>query len=184
MADPFIGQIMPSPYTFAPLKWAFCNGALCNLQQNSALYAILGITYGGNGMTTFALPDMQFRIPIGSGAGAGLTTFPLGFRGGEESVALNESEVIAHTHQAMGGTDANVRSPANAVWGGNADQVIPWYTNEIPSYQDFLDFVALGVAGGSPNEKDGGNSLPHENMPPFLVVNYIIALEGIWPARP
>lgn len=173
MADPFVAEIRIFGFNFAPKGWAFCNGQLLPLSQNTALFALLGTTYGGDGKSTFALPDMQGNIPVHPGQGPGLSLHDLGEMGGSETVTLLESEIPAHTHAwrdhdlDLGELNApsNVRSLAQSA---NASI----YTPAAALTQ--MNFQALAVAGGS---------LPHNNMMPYLTLNYCIALQGVFPPR-
>jgi microcystin-dependent protein len=174
MADPFVAEIRIFGFNFAPKGWAFCNGQLLPLSQNTALFALLGTTYGGDGKSTFALPDMQGSVPVHPGQGPGLSLYDLGQTGGSETVTLLESEMPAHTH-AMRDHDidlgelnapSNVRSLAQSA---NASI----YTAAANLTQ--MNFQALSIAGGS---------LPHNNMMPYLTLNFCIALQGVFPPRP
>ncbi|MEL6142650.1 MAG: tail fiber protein, partial [Bacteroidota bacterium] len=156
---------------FAPRGWAFCDGSLLSISQNQALFSILGTTYGGDGRTTFALPDLRGRVVIGPRSGPGLSTYSLGQKGGVEDVTLNQNQIPAHTHQ--------VSVPVSAE---DADQ------NEVEG-----NFLANGqfyhnnpdaVYGNGPlTSTQVGGSQSHENRQPFLAVNYIIALTGTFPSR-
>ncbi len=165
MSEPFIGEIRAFPYGFAPRGWALCNGAILSIAQNQALYAILGTMYGGNGTTTFALPDLRGRAPVHPGNGITLAQ-----ASGEEAHTLTISEMPAHNHQAVGSTNsASTKVAAGNVWA--TTQSLLYSTtqgNQTMSHQ------ALG------NE---GNSQPHENMQPYLVLSYCIAIRGIFPTR-
>ena len=171
MSDPFIGQVMLFAGNFAPRGWAFCSGQILSIAQNTALFSILGTTYGGNGQTTFALPDLRGRVAISSGQGPGLSNYYLGQAGGEETVTLNMEQMPMHLHMAAasaeGGTSA---TPNGGVWAGSTAR----------------DSIYAATADTTMNPQaistTGGNQ-PHNNMPPYLGVNYIIALEGIFPSR-
>jgi microcystin-dependent protein len=168
VSEPFLGEIVMFGGNFAPRGWAFCNGQLLSISQNTALFSILGTTYGGNGTTTFALPDLRGRAPMHQGQGPGLSPRQLGEQTGTESVQLLTSEMPAHNHPALGSTGAvNTTRPTNAIpaKGGS-------YTTAGPDTT--MNAQAIGVAG---------NNLPHENMPPQLAVSFIIATEGIFPSR-
>ena len=169
MSNPFIGEIRIIPGNFPPTGWAFCDGQLMPISQNTALFAILGVSYGGNGQTTFGLPDLQGAAPMHWGQGPGLTNRDLGEQSGSETITLLESEIPAHTHFATGAdVQGNVASPSQNFFGGDttARQWVSSNPNVAMSPQ------ALNVAGGG---------LPHNNMPPYLVLNFIIALQGIFP---
>lgn len=171
--DPFLGQIIMFGGGFAPRGWAFCNGQLLSIAQNSALFSILGTTYGGDGRSTFALPDLRGRTPVHAGTGPGLTTRRIGQRSGAETVTLNLTQVPAHDHTAQQpGSSAGptTGSPANAQ-AATVDQDA--YNQGGPTNSSMQAFTTGSTGGG------GG----HDNMQPFQVVNYIIAMEGIYPSR-
>src|SRR5947208_8425560 len=165
MSSPFIGEIRMFAGNFAPVGWAFCNGALMAIDQNDALFNLIGTTYGGDGQTTFALPNLQSRVPIHVGPG-----FALGQTGGAESITLTTQQIPAHSHVPQAnpgpGTDP---IPANNVW---ANTSLNLYSNAAPSVS--MDPGAIGSAGGSQ---------PHDNMIPFLVINFILSLFGIFPSQ-
>lgn len=175
--DEFIGVIKIFAGNFAPRGWAFCNGQLVSINQNQALFAILGTTYGGNGQTTFALPDLRGRAPIHFGQGPGLSNLSLGQVGGVENVTLNINQIPAHNHPLnVNDANATVHKPTNttvvaAPVDVNTDPA-SGYSAVAPNTQ--LAANSIGVAGGSQ---------PHENRPPYLAINYIICLEGIFPSR-
>ena len=173
MADPFVAEIRIFGFNFAPKGWAFCNGQLMPLSQNTALFSLLGTTYGGDGKSTFALPNLQGAAPMHPGQGPGLSLHDLGEMGGSETVTLLESEIPAHPHALMAGADpANAQIPNSQVIlarssGGSAYN--PTATGLAP-----MNPLALSLAGGS---------LPHNNMQPYLTLNFCIALQGVFPAR-
>ncbi|MCW3107835.1 MAG: Microcystin dependent protein [Segetibacter sp.] len=176
MAEPFIGQITMFAGNFAPRGWALCNGQLLSISQNTALFSILGTTYGGNGQTTFALPDLRSRVPIHPGQGPGLSPYSLGQQGGSETVTLNTNQMPAHYHTLNASSaDSTETSPTNHVLAETYD---PNTLNSLNSYATAantnLSPASIGMAGGSQ---------PHENTQPYTCVNYIIALEGIFPSR-
>jgi microcystin-dependent protein len=168
--NPNLGEIMPVPYNFAPKGWALCQGQILAINQNTALFSLLGTQYGGDGRTTFALPDLRGRSAIGMGQGPGLTSYSQGETGGEESVTLVLNQMPSHTHTAMG-TSAVVSSPDP---GGNV-----WATQtRTRTYSATADSaMAPGTIGST------GNNQPHNNLSPYLTLNYVIALQGIYPAR-
>ena len=171
--DPFLAQIVMFGGNFAPRGWAFCDGQLLPISSNSALFSLLGTIYGGDGRTTFALPDLRGRAPIHMGTGAGLTTRQLGVRGGSETNVLNTSQLPAHSHTAQinastdGGEDTN---PTGNFLGESTDDL---YTS--------AGGAAMG--NGSVTVGNTGNNQPVNNMSPFIAMNYIIALQGIFPSR-
>jgi microcystin-dependent protein len=171
VSDPFIGEIRMAGFNFAPRGWAYCNGAILSIAQNDALFALLGTTYGGDGQTTFALPNLAGRLPLNQGQGPGLSPRTLGEMGGVESVTLTAQQLPAHTH-ALAAASAGARTASaagNLVASGEADI----YSRD-PGQPVALSPNQLGVAGGSQ---------PHTNLQPALAVNFIIAIEGIFPSR-
>jgi microcystin-dependent protein len=175
MSQPFVGQIMIFGFDFAPRNWALCNGQLLAIQQNTALFSILGTTYGGNGTTTFALPDLRGRVPMqwGPGAGpvlpSGLTQRTIGEVGGQETVTLLQTQMPQHTHTAL----ASSVTPAVGVPTGNA-----WATGGTAAYAATANTTM--ATGALPN---AGSNQAHENRAPLLALNYCIALFGIFPSR-
>jgi len=177
MAEPFLGEIRMFGGNFAPAGWAFCNGQLLSIAQNSALFSLLGTTYGGNGQTTFALPNLQGRFPMHWGQGAGLSPRMIGQMGGSESVTLLASQMPAHTHVASAVTqDGNTDVPTGAVWAkgvdGSGNPVSNFASGVNPTTT--MSPAAIGQTGG-------GQPAPLVN--PFLCVSFIIALQGIFPSR-
>jgi microcystin-dependent protein len=170
MAQPYVGEIRMFGGNFAPVGWAFCNGALQSISQNPTLYQLLGTTYGGDGVNTFALPDLQGRIPIHQGQGAGLQNYVLGQKGGVQSVTLTVGQLPLHSHTAMAGAGAAQSSPANASWGSVANNTYGPGT----SANGTMNAGTMGLSGGSQ---------PHDNMLPFLVLSFIISLYGVYPSQ-
>ena len=166
--SPYLGEILLVPYNFAPTGWALCQGQLLSISQNTALFSLLGTTYGGDGRTNFALPDLRGRSPIGFGQGQGLQNYVQGQTGGEESVTLTLSQIPSHTHPAMGSANtATTANPGNAVWATESRLNI---------------YSSGGGTAMAPSGASGGNQ-PHDNMSPYLTLNYVIALQGIFPTR-
>ena len=189
--DTFLASIMLWPVNFAPVGWLLCAGQLLSISQNSALFALLGTTYGGNGTTTFGLPDFRGRIPVGAGQGPALGNYNLGEMSGTETVQLAITEIPQHIHpvaltvtvsassaQALTSTPAAGNSLAAPYDLGNAAP-IAGYNSTAPN-------TLLNIGGGAINGNTGiaGGSLPHSNLQPYTVVNYIIATSGIFPSRP
>ncbi len=173
MSDQFVAEIRIVGFQFPPTGWAFCDGQLLPLSQNTALFSLLGTYYGGNGKSNFALPDLQGCAPLQQGQGPGLSLYDLGQTGGAPSVTLLTSEIPSHTHQvrAVGGNNQN--SPINNTWSTlGATRTPP------PLYSDTAN-TQMGPQATS----IAGSSLPHNNMPPYLTLNFIIALQGIFPPR-
>lgn len=174
MADPFVAEIRILPFNFAPRGWAFCDGQLLPLSQNTALFSLLGTTYGGNGQTNFALPDLQGRAPMHPGQGPGLSLHDLGEESGSETVTLLNTELPAHTHtmRANSGDGVSPTPASNVSSGPGADRDLFLYKNGPPNATMRAD--AAGIAG---------SSLPHNNMMPYLTMNFCIALQGVYPPR-
>lgn len=166
--EPFIGQIIMFAGSFAPRGWALCDGQLLPISSNSALFSILGTTYGGDGKTTFALPDLRGRVPLHPGQGPGLSRRTLGQKGGEESVTLTVHQIPSHNHAVNASdTTGNVRQPTDALLAQDAN-----YTNARGDV--VMNASMIGNTGGSQS---------HDNMQPYLGVNFIIALVGLFPSR-
>ena len=172
MATPFIGEIRMAGFTFSPKGWAFCQGQILPIAQNTALFSILGTTYGGNGTQNFGLPDLQGRTPIHFGNGGG-GNYALGQKSGEENHLLLTTEMPQHNHTlACSSAAADAALPTNNFWAAaSASQV---YTSSASAATATTKADALANAGGSQ---------PHTNMQPYLVVNFSIALQGIFPTR-
>ncbi|BCU78624.1 tail fiber protein [Luteolibacter sp. LG18] len=171
MADPFVAEIRIFPFNFAPKGWAFCDGQLLPLSQNTALFSLLGTTYGGNGKSNFALPDMQGNAPMHPGQGPGLSLHDLGETGGSETVTLLESEIPAHNHiVSVSVADGTEQTPVNQRLATGVG--IGQYT-AVASLSP-LNFNALAPAGGDQ---------PHNNLMPYLTLNFCIALQGVFPPR-
>ena len=172
MAEPYLGEIRMVGFTFAPRQWALCDGEILPINQNQSLYSILGTTYGGDGRTSFALPDLRGRTPIHAGSGTGLTARTLGEKGGEEGHVLTVSEVPPHRH-AVNATsvDADTNNPTGALLGG---ATFPIYGSFDDTTKTTLNSLAVASTG-----KD----TEVNNMQPFLAVNFIIALTGTFPPR-
>lgn len=196
MAEAYMGTIMAWAPTFAPRGWAFCSGQLLAISEYSALFSLLGTTYGGDAQITFGLPDLRGRVPIGAGQGPGLSIYRQGDKGGTEQVGLTTQQLAAHTHIANN-SSFTVALPACS---GDATTVTPGATmhlakavgtdRDVPSTVNIYSSAApdttvggnLPVTGSITNDPAGGN-LPHENRMPYQGVQYIICLEGIYPAR-
>lgn len=167
MSEPFIGEIRRVSFPFAPRGWALCNGQLLAIQSNQALFALLGVTYGGDGRTNFKLPDLRGRSPIHPDTQSNSIIY--GEVGGAESVTLQSADLPAHTHGVQASSAAATeKQPDGRFWAAPAHGAYG-AANFGPSHSP-----AVGSIGGSQ---------PHQNMAPYLVVNYIIALQGVWPSR-
>jgi len=166
MTEIYLGQILPAAFQFAPKGFAQCNGQLMAIAQNQALFSLLGTQYGGDGRTTFALPDLRGRTPIGYN-----TSYPIGAVGGTETVTLTSQQLPTHAHQLVGTAAANTtRNPNGAMLGASTG------AEYAPTGGPQVDLAPNSIAAA------GGNQ-PHENMQPYNVINYCIALTGIFPSR-
>jgi microcystin-dependent protein len=172
MSNPFLGEIRMFGGSFNPRGWAFCSGQLMVIAQNDALFSLIGTTYGGDGTTTFGLPDLRSRRPTNQGQGPGLLPYVMGQVAGVESVQLSAAELPAHRHPMAAVSHAgNSNSPSGNVWAAWSDN--QYDTGGIPNTQ-----LAAGTIGSN-----AGIATPHGNLSPFLAVNFIIALEGVFPSR-
>jgi microcystin-dependent protein len=162
MSDPYIGEIRMFGGNFAPVGWLLCQGQILNISDYDALFNLIGTTYGGDGQQTFALPNLQSRMPVHQGSG-----FVLGQVGGVESVTLTRNQLPVHTHQPVGAAVAQSQSPSNNYW---ATYAFNQYSDQAPAAPMAPNALSLS----------GGNQ-PHENMSPYQVVNFIISLYGIYP---
>jgi microcystin-dependent protein len=172
-AEPYVGEIMMFAGNFAPQGWAFCDGQLLSIAQNTALFSLLGTYYGGDGQTTFALPDLRGRLPMhtGSGPGPGLSPRSLGESGGTESVTLSSTQMPAHSHPLqVDNANGTTASPVGTLLARDPSGTPAYGVNATGT----LSAQAIASAGGSQ---------PHQNMPPFLAINYCISLYGIYPPR-
>ena len=176
MADQFVGEIRIFAGTFAPTGWAECDGQLLPISQNTALFSLLGTYYGGDGKSTFALPDLQGSAPLDQGQGAGLSDYFIGQSGGSQNVTLLQSEMPIHNHQAQGvASNLQAAPDPNVVWGSGVGRTPPpLYVSGGSASNVTLNPLATGVTG---------SSFPHNNMQPYLVLNFIIAQQGVFPAR-
>ncbi len=174
MTDPFVAEIRTFGFNFPPSGWAFCDGQILPLSQNTALFSLLGTMYGGNGMSTFALPDLQGQGAIHQGQGPGLSDVFEGETRGTENVTLLQSEMPSHAHTMNGALDpAELAAPAADRVLTRAQPGLPYQSDSATSRVD-LNAQTLSVAGGSQ---------PHNNMPPVLTLNFCIALQGVFPPR-
>ena len=176
MTDPFLAEIRMFGGNFAPYGWALCNGQLMAISQNTALFSLLGTTYGGDGRVTFGLPNLMGTAPMQQGQGPGLSQRWLGETGGEQTVTLTSAEMPVHTHLPNaydGGGDAT--TPADGVWASALNGRVPATMFSDAAPDQVMNAQATTATGGSQ---------PHNNMPPYLCVSFIIALQGIYPQRP
>jgi microcystin-dependent protein len=177
MSDPFVAEIRIFPFNFPPKGWAFCDGQLLPLSQNTALFSLLGTTYGGNGQSTFALPDLQGSAPMHPGQGPGLSLHDLGEQSGVETVTLLTSEIPIHAHTVGRALDqiGNSTTPVSSIWAqaGTVRAAVNSYNPGPPTGAMKSDVI-----------QPTGSSFPHNNMQPYLTLNFCIALQGVFPARP
>jgi microcystin-dependent protein len=170
--SPLLGQIVLYPYNFAPRGWAFCNGQILSIAQHTALFSILGTTYGGNGQTTFALPDLRGRVAVHAGQGPGLSPYDLGQQSGSEQATLIGTDLPQHSHAAVGTNNAaNNPNPVGQGWAADGAGIATQYAAAANAQ---MNPRAIGMTGG------GG---PHNNIMPVLTLNFCIALQGIFPSR-
>lgn len=173
MSEPFIAEIRIFAGNFAPRSWAFCDGQLLPIAQNTALFSLIGTTYGGDGRTTTALPNMQGRAPMHPGRGPGLTSRRLGEKVGIETVTLAEAQIPSHSHTVKADSDrgATTNTPTTSTWLSRSTGGFAWAT------------PAGEIAMESTMVADTGGNQAHNNMQPFLTMNFIIALQGLYPSR-
>lgn len=168
MADTYVGEIRMFGGNFAPMDWHFCDGSLLPISTYDVLYSLIGTTYGGDGVNTFAVPDLRGRVPLGMGQGPGLSSYVQGQMAGAEQVTLLSTQIPQHTHTLLASTDTGSGNTPGGAFLGNA----PLYTEGTPGLSLAAD--AMGAAG---------NGLPHANLQPSLSLNFIIALNGLYPSR-
>lgn len=169
MSEPFIAEIRIFGFNFAPRGWAFCDGQLLPIAQNTALFSLIGTTYGGDGRTTTALPNLQDRTPMHPGRGPGLTDRRLGEKVGSETVTLSEAQIPSHSHtMRASGSSAGATTPTNHL-----------FANNVQAYHDASSLVALSSSAIATT----GGSQSHTNMQPYLALNFCIALQGLYPSR-
>ncbi len=171
MSNPYVGEIRMFAGNFAPLDWALCNGQLLAISQNEVLFNLIGTTYGGDGQNTFGLPDLRGRLPVHQGQGPGLSSYVIGELTGTESVTLTTQQIASHNHAVLGASAASSATPSGSVYAGGQGN-INLYVAAAPS-------TPMAAAMVQPN--NGGQ--PHNNLMPFLCVNFIISLFGIFPSQ-
>ncbi len=170
-ATPYVGQIMAFGGNFAPQGWALCDGSLLPISQYETLFTLIGTTYGGDGQTTFALPDLRSRAALHQGQGPGLSSYVLGQSGGAEEVTLTVGQLPPHSHPVMGNSGAGTSpSPSGAVWAGSPVSI-------------YAAGAAANAAMAATSISASGGSQPHDNMLPYLTLNFCIATEGIYPSQ-
>jgi microcystin-dependent protein len=178
MTEPFLGQIQLYSFNFAPKQWAFCAGQILPISQYTALFSLLGVSFGGDGVRSFGLPNLQQNVAIGYGTGPGLSTYDMGEQGGTPAITITNTEMAAHTHSLMATTDrGNAQSATNNLLGTgasgppNSQNVANLYITAVPNV---VMPASIGPTGGN---------LPHANVQPSLTLNYCIALAGVFPQR-
>lgn len=188
--DPFIGEIIMFGGNFAPRGWAFCDGQLLPISQNTALFSILGTTYGGDGRTTFALPDLRGRVAIHPGRGPGLSDYRLGQKGGQERVTITIAEMPSHSHiannQVTGGVVVGTSDDSPDTEEGGGNHLGKTNSDDVIYTQGAISGVLGGVShnlGVNTTILNQGGNLPHNNLQPYECVNFIIAIQGIFPSR-
>lgn len=170
MADPFLGEIRMFAGTFAPRDWAFCDGQLMQVSQYDALFSLFGTIYGGDGRTTFGLPDLRGRLPVHMGTGPGLTPRPIGRKAGAESVTLTTQQMPSHSHILYGTDETGDSQAASDLLRGQSTEDT-YATSGTPVTMNASSVAAIG------------GSQPHDNLQPFLCINFIVALVGTYPSR-
>ena len=190
MSQPYLGMIILVGFNFAPRGWAFCNGQLLPINQNTALFSLLGTQYGGNGQTTFALPDLRGRVPLGFGQGPGLSNYSQGQVGGVETVTLTINQMPIHTHVIAPGSLAatprvknaagNRQTPVGNVPAIEAAGVTATYSDQVPDASMGAGAITIS---GAPTAANTGAGQPLQVLQPYVGMNYCIALEGIFPSQ-
>jgi microcystin-dependent protein len=174
MSNPFVAEIRIFAGNFAPTGWATCDGQLLPISQNTALFSLLGTTYGGDGKSTFALPNLQGSAPLQQGQGPGLSLRDQGEIGGEQNVTLLQTEMPAHIHTAVAAAGTGQPDPTNNAWASGAKGFGSIYSPSVQASNVEMNPFALSITGGN---------LPHNNMMPYLCLTFIIALQGVFPPR-
>jgi microcystin-dependent protein len=190
MSQPFLGMVVLFPYNFAPRGWAFCNGQILSIAQNTALFSLLGTTFGGNGQTTFALPDLRGRVAVSAGQGPGLSTYDLGQAAGIENLTLTANQMPIHTHvltlsnlaatSNVKNSPGNRQTPVGNIPAIEAAGVTATYSN---AAADATMAAGAITVTGTASAAAAGGSQPFSIVQPYLTLNYCIALEGIFPSR-
>ena len=174
MSNPYVGEIRMVAFNFAPYGWALCNGQLMSISQNTALFSLLGTQFGGDGKSNFALPNLQGMAPMCQGSGAGLTQRVMGETGGEPSVTVLQTQMPSHTHSAQAGAASNADTPGPTTIFGDGGRGKPEAYAAASGSPATMSAGAVGTAGGNQ---------PHNNLPPYLVSNFVIAMVGVFPPR-
>lgn len=175
MSTPYVGEIRLFPYTFAPVGWQLCDGSLLGIADYEVLYALIGTTFGGNGQTTFGVPDLRGRVPVHQGTGSGLTPRVMGELNGSESVTLISAQMPTHTHNfAATSSAASINSPGSTAELGGLTTTDTMYTSTVAGSGEVMSNAAISQSGGN---------VPHENLMPTLTATFCIAVNGIFPSQ-
>lgn len=192
MAEPFLGQINMFGFNFPPQGWALCDGQLLSISQNAALFSLLGTIYGGNGQTTFGLPELRGRVPLHFGSGPGLAPRFIGSSGGHEDVTLHSGQMPSHTHSSTATTDTTVSISCNSGQGNNANPTGNVHASDTSGftadYHSMPDGTMAANAAAATSDtsvtiNNTGGGQAHTNMQPFLTINFSIALVGLYPSQ-
>ena len=176
MSNPYVGEIELFGFNFAPQGWALCQGQLLSISQNTALFSLLGTQYGGDGRSTFGLPNLQGLVPVGQGQGPGLSSYTVGQTGGTATVTLNSGQIAAHTHTLPASSGHGTPTPSTSVFLGSTGAGI----GQHPKIYDSASNAAMSPQASLPSTGGGG---PHNNMAPYVSMNFCIALTGVFPPR-
>jgi microcystin-dependent protein len=174
MSNPFLAEVRIFPFNFAPKGWAFCDGQLLPISQNTALFSLLGTTYGGDGKSNFALPNLQGSTPLQPGQGPGLSLRDLGETSGEQTVTVLQTEMPSHSHGVQGASSGSVGGPGSNSWASGGKGRPGTYAASNAPTNVQMNPLATSIAGGGQ---------PHNNMMPFLTLNFCIAMQGVFPPR-
>ncbi|HUB00784.1 MAG TPA: tail fiber protein [Terracidiphilus sp.] len=186
MSDQYLGEIRMVGFGFAPQGWALCNGQLLSITQNTALFALLGTTFGGNGVQTFALPDLQGRVPLHAGSGAGLPVYSLGEQGGSANVTILTNNLPPHTHPVtppVSNANGSASSPVAAYPAVNVTTITGGERGETAATMGYAASAVSGQNGATYQTGAAGGSVPIGIEPPYLAIYFIIAMQGIFPTR-
>jgi microcystin-dependent protein len=179
MSTPYLGEIRAVGFTFSPVGWATCNGQSLAINENAALFTLIGTTYGGDGVNTFNVPNLNGAVIVGAGQGNGLSNYVLGQQGGSATVTLTANQLPVHSHSISGALGANADGTPTDEPAGNVPGPLSAAYSQAPTPDATLNAAAM-----KGNTTVAGSSLPHENMQPSLALNYIICVAGIFPSRP
>lgn len=174
MSDQYVGEIRTFGFNFAPVQWATCDGQLLAISSNTALFSLLGTFFGGNGTSNFGLPDMRGNVPLHWGQGTGLSPYVIGQQAGQESVTITSATMAIHNHMLQVAAGTKTNAPTTSTWLGDAEPAKIYIGSGTPNVQLAQSAIGLGPANGGQG---------HENRQPFLVINFCIALTGIYPPR-